>query len=314
MGVFDGKVAVITGSGRGLGRAEALLFASEGAQVVVNDLGGGTDGSGGNKSPADEVVAEITKAGGKAVANYDSVATWDGADKIIRTALDSFGRIDILINNAGILRDRMVFNMTEDEWDIVQKVHLYGHFYCTRHACEYFRKQRSGRIINTSSQSGLGNLGQANYSAAKEGIVGLTRTVAMDMAKYGVTVNCIRPLASTRLLFSPGLIEGFKRKAEVAADGSLGLNFGVQLNEMSNDQISAALDTIRPDYVAPLVAYLATDAAGNINGRTFYISGGEIGLYSEPEIVSSIFKDGAWTVGELTHLIPRSLAKGLTHS
>ncbi len=314
MGVFDGKVAVITGSGRGLGRAEALLFASEGAQVVVNDLGGGTDGSGGDTSPADEVVAEITKAGGRAVANYDSVATWDGAGRIITTALEAFGRIDILVNNAGILRDRMVFNMTEDEWDTVQKVHLYGHFYCTRHACEHFRRQRSGRIINTSSQSGLGNLGQANYSAAKEGIVGLTRTVAMDMARYGVTVNCIRPLASTRLLFSPGLIEGFKKKAEVAADGSLGLNFGVQLNQMSDDQISAALDTIRPDFVAPLVAYLATDAAGNINGRTFYVSAGEIGLYSEPEIVSSISKDGAWTVEELTRLIPRDLAGGLAHS
>ena len=257
------------------------------------------------------MVAEIKKIGGQAVANYDSVATWKGAENIIRTAIDTFGRIDVLVNNAGILRDRMVFNMTEDEWDIIQKVHLYGHFYCIRHACVHFRQQRSGRIINTSSQSGLGNLGQANYSAAKEGIVGLTRTVAMDMSKYGVTVNCIRPLAATRLAFNPELLAAWGKKSEVLDSANLGLDFGAQLKKMTPDQVSAVFNMISPDHVAPLAAYLATDAAAGINGKTFFVSGGEIGLYSEPAISSSIFKEGVWTIQELVDLMPKSLARGM---
>ncbi|MBM3150540.1 MAG: SDR family NAD(P)-dependent oxidoreductase, partial [Chloroflexi bacterium] len=192
-----GKVAVVTGSGRGIGRAEALALAAEGAKVIVNDLGSASDGSGTSHSPADEVVAEIKKLGSDAVANYDSVATPEGGENIIKTAIDKFGRLDILVNNAGILRDRMVFNMSEEEWDLVMKVHLYGTFHCTKPACVIFRQQRSGRIINTSSIAGLGNMGQANYSAAKEGIVGFTRTVARDMGKYGVTCNAIRPNAGT---------------------------------------------------------------------------------------------------------------------
>jgi 3-oxoacyl-[acyl-carrier protein] reductase len=311
MGMLDGKVAVITGAGRGLGRAEALLFASQGARVVVNDLGGESDGKGADSLPANEVVTEIKKLGGQAVANYDSVATWQGGHNIIKAAIDAFGRIDILVNNAGILRDRMIFNMTEDEWDMVQKVHLYGHFYCTRHACVHFRQQRSGTIINTSSQSGLGNLGQTNYSAAKEGIVGLTRTVAMDMAKYGVTVNCIRPLAVTRLAFNPGMMDAWEKKSDAGA-GSLGLDFGSQLKKMSSDEIDSVFKMISPDHIAPLVVYLATDEAKSINGRTFFVSGGEIGLYSEPDVIASIFKDGTWTVQELIALMPRSLAKGIS--
>jgi len=177
------KVAVITGAGRGLGRAHALALAAEGAKVVVNDLGGAVDGKGASHAPADEVVAEIKRMGGEAVAN-----------------------------NAGVLRDRMVFNMSEEEWDIVIKVHLYGHFNCTRHACSIFRQQRSGRIINTSSTAGLGNMGQANYSAAKEGIVGLTRTVARDMGIYGVTCNAIRPIAATRLTVTPELKAAWERR------------------------------------------------------------------------------------------------------
>jgi len=297
MGLLDGKVVVITGSGRGLGRAEALLFASEGAKVVVNDLGGGADGAGAASVPADEVVAEIKKMGGQAVANYDSVSTWKGGENIIKAAVDAFGKIDILVNNAGILRDRMIFNMTEDEWDIIQKVHMYGHFYCTRHACSYFRQQRSGRIINTSSQAGLGNMGQANYSAAKEGIVGFTRTVAMDMSKYGVTCNCIRPIAATRLTLSPELQAAMEKKAKESS-GGLGLDIGAELKKMA------------PEHIAPLVVYLATDAAANINGRTFFVGGGEVGLYSEPAVISSIFKDGIWSVQELVDLMPKSLAKG----
>ena len=296
MGMLDGKVVVITGSGRGLGRAEALLFASEGAKIVINDLGGGADGSGGASAPADETVADIKKMGGQAVANYDSVATWKGGEGIINTAIQAFGRIDVLVNNAGILRDRMVFNMSEDEWDIIQKVHLYGHFYCTRAATPHMRQQRYGRIINTSSQAGLGNMGQANYSAAKEGIVGFTRTVAMDMAKYGVTCNCIRPIAATRLTLTPELQAAMEKKSKEAG-GGLGLDIGAELKRMA------------PEHIAPLVVYLATDAAANINGRTFFVGGGEVGLYSEPTILSSIFKDGVWSVKELSEIMPKSVTK-----
>ena len=169
---LKGKVAIVTGAGRGLGRAEALLLASEGAKLVVNDLGGARDGAGGAHSPADTVVKEIKDKGGEAVANYDSVATAEGGENIIKAATSAFGRLDILVNNAGILRDRMIFNMTPEEWDLVMKVHLYGTFNCTRPACVVMKQQKSGRIINTSSESGLGAVGQANYSAAKEGIVG----------------------------------------------------------------------------------------------------------------------------------------------
>jgi len=297
MGLLDGKVAIVTGAGRGLGRAEALLLASEGAKVVINDLGGSADGAGAAATPADEVVAEIKKMGGQAVANYDSVATWKGGENIIKSAVDAFGKLDILVNNAGILRDRMVFNMTEDEWDIVQKVHLYGHFYCSRHAVALFRQQRSGRIINTSSTSGLGNMGQANYSAAKEGIVGLTRTVALDMAKYGVTCNCIRPMAATRLTLSPELKAAMEKKA-AETDSAAVLNLEAEMKKMA------------PEHIAPLVAYLATDAAASINGRTFFVGGGEIGLYSEPSIVSTIYKNDFWTVKELVDMMPRSLTRG----
>jgi len=303
VGLLDGKVAVITGAGGGLGKAESLLFATEGARVVVNDLGGKTDGTGASTAPADVVVTEIKKMGGEAVANYDSVASWEGGERIIKAAINAFGRIDILVNNAGIARNRMIFNMTEEEWDIVQRVHLYGHFYCTRHACAYFRQQRSGRIINTSSQTGLGNMGQANlgltnYSAAKEGIAGFTRTVALDMAKYGVTCNCIRPMAATRMTISPDLQATLEKSSN-------------QETSNATTGLEAEMKRMSPAHIASLVVYLATDAAANINGKSFMVGGGEIGLYSEPEIVSSIFKDGIWTVQELVNIMSKSVTKGL---
>ena len=297
---LKGKVAVVTGAGRGLGRAHALALAAEGAKVVVNDLGGAADGTGADKSPAEEVVDEIKKMGGEAAANYDTVATMQGGENIIKTAIDSFGRLDILINNAGILRDRMVFNMTEEEWDVIIAVHLKGHFTCTKFACTLFRQQRSGRIVNTSSIAGLGNMGQANYSAAKEGIIGLTRTVARDMGRYGVTCNAIRPAAGTRMTLTPEL-KAAQEKMIAAGLRSAGAG------------ASAPAGPPPPEAVSPMVVYLCTDEAANINGRTFNLVGGEVSLFSEPENFKSIFKDGIWTVDELCELIPRTLAAGLVN-
>jgi 3-oxoacyl-[acyl-carrier protein] reductase len=292
-----GKVAVVTGSGRGIGRGEALLLAQEGAAVVVNDLGGSPDGSGHDGGPADQVVAEIKAAGGKAAANYDNIATMQGGENLIKTALDSFGRLDILINNAGILRDRMVFNMSEEEWDAVVAVHLKGHFTTTKAASVIFRQQRSGRIVNTSSTSGLGNMGQANYAAAKEGIVGLTRTVARDMGRYGVTCNAIRPTAGTRLTLSPEMQQAAERARAAGIQRPAG---------------SSSLAEMVPEAVAPMVVYLCTDEAANINGRTFMVRGRQVGLYSEPQTERVIFAPGdLWTVDQLAEVVPQTLAAGL---
>jgi len=296
---LKGKVAIVTGSGRGIGRAEALLLAQEGARVVVNDLGGARDGVGEAASPADKVVKEIKDRGGKAMANYDSVATPEGGENIIKSALNAFGRLDILVNNAGILRDRMIFNMTPEEWDIIMKVHLYGHFNCTRPACVVFRQQRSGRIINTSSPAGLGNMGQANYSAAKEGIVGFTRTVARDMGRYGVTCNAIRPLAATRLTLSAELAEAIEKASAEGKPLPVG------------PEVTGLLPP--PQDIAPFVIYLATDEAANINGCTFLVAGNQIALYSEPQPIRTIFKTGAWTLDELVAAVPVTLAAGLVN-
>lgn len=287
---LEGRVAIVTGAGRGIGRGEALALASEGAKVVVNDLGGAVDGSGASTSPAEEVVAEIRRLGGEAVANYDSVATMQGGESIVKTATDSFGRIDILVSNAGILRDRMVFNMSEAEWDSVLKVHLYGHFYVIRAVSPFFRQQRYGRIINTSSVAGLyaTTYGQANYGAAKEGIVGLTRKVARDMGRYGVTCNCIRPSAGTRLTLSDEM-----RKARPG--------------------IIARFESMRPEDIAPLVVWLASDDAANVNGRTFYVEAGRIGLYSEPVLEKQLVKAGGWTIDELFMFMPATITGELVN-
>jgi len=294
------KVAVVTGAGRGIGRGEALALAAEGAMVVVNDPGVERDGSGHSSLPADEVVAEIKKLGGEAVANYDSVATWEGGERIIKAAVDSFGKLDILVNNAGILRDRMVFNMSDEEWDAVLKVHLYGHFYTTRHACTLFRQQRSGRIINTTSMSGLGNMGQANYAAAKEGIVGFTRTVARDMGRYGVTCNAIRPRAGTRLTMTPELRAAMERSQAEGVVSSAG-------------QAYLEYERLVPEDVAPMAVFLATDAAADINGCVFFVGGGQISLFPEPKPIKTIYKEGRWTLDELLELVPKTLASDLVN-
>lgn len=288
------RVAVITGAGRGIGRGIALHMAAGGAKVVVNDLGGATDGSGASQRPADEVVKEIQAKGGIAVANYDSVSTKQGGENIIKTSVDNFGRIDILVNNAGILRDRMIFNMSEEEWDLVVKVHLYGHFYCTRPASAYMKQQNGGRIINISSPAGLGNVGQANYSAAKEGIVGFTRTVARDLGRFGVTCNAIRPVAATRLTLRPELEAALKK--------------------MGKAEELTKLASLLPEDIAPFVVFLCTEEAANINGCVFLVTGGQIGLYEpQPMPQRIIYKDGRWSLEELLNIVPSTLAAGLVN-
>ncbi len=287
-GLLSGKVAVVTGAGRGIGRAEALALAAEGARVVVNDLGVDMRGAGASMSLADEVVSEIRKLGGEALPSYDTVATWQGGEKIIQTAIDGFGRLDILVNNAGVMRDRMIFNMTAEDWELVMGVNLDGHFYCARPACVWFRKQwqetgKGGRIVNTSSTAGLGYIGQANYSAAKEAIIGFTKSVALDMAKYGVTCNAIRPSAATRLT-----VESKARAAwEAAGVGDL----------------FDRKDKLSPESVADLVVYLVSDEAAGVTGRVFRVLEGEIGIYAGPEVARSIHKAGRWTQNELRDLV-----------
>ncbi|MCC7366054.1 MAG: SDR family NAD(P)-dependent oxidoreductase [Dehalococcoidia bacterium] len=293
-GRLEGKVAIVTGAGRGIGRGEALLLAREGARVIVNDFGGTPTGDGGDQLPADEVVNAIKSMGGEAVANYGNVVSLADGEAMVKQALDTWGRLDILVNNAGILRDRMIFNMAEEEWDAVIAVHLKGHFTVTRFASMIFRQQRSGRIVNTSSESGFGNMGQPNYSAAKEGIVGLTRTLALDLGKYGVTANAIRPRAATRLTFSPEMEAAARKRAEVSGQP---------------DTLLTSLEALAPDLVAPLVVYLCTDAAANVNGRDFIVGGEEVSLVSLPGHERSIYREGGWTLESLERVFPETIGQ-----
>ncbi len=276
--LLEGRVAVVTGAGNGIGRAEAIELARQGAKVVVNDIGTSYDGQGSSHSPADAVVKEIRSAGNDAVASYDSVATEEGAGNIIQMAIDHFGRIDVLINNAGLVREPQgIYEFALEDWEILLKTHLFGTFYCTRRAAAFMKKQSYGRIINTASHVGLGWKGFAAYSAAKEGIVGFTRTAARDVAEFGVTCNVIRPIAAWR-----GTKENIPQ---------------VAVN--------------RPEDVASLVVYLASEQADHINGCVFEVWRGHIGIYTEPPPVQSVLKkEGAWTTEELAQAIPQSLTKG----
>jgi NAD(P)-dependent dehydrogenase (short-subunit alcohol dehydrogenase family) len=282
------KVAVVTGAARGIGREIALPLAKHGARVVVNDYGGSEAGSGGASAPADEVVGEIKGAGGQAVANYDSVATMAGGKNIVDTAVRTFGRVDIVVNNAGILRDRMIFNMSEEEWDAVINTHLKGSFAVTRAAAPLMREQKWGRFINMTSTSGLvGNVGQANYAAAKLGVVGLTRVTALDMGRYNVTANCISPFAWTRMIGTiPTQTEAQKSRVE-------------KIKKMS------------PAHIAPLAAYLCTDDARDVSGQVFGVRGKEIMLFGHHRPLMRIHHAEAWTVERLSDVFPGTMQQHL---
>jgi len=300
MGRLDGKAAVVTGAGRGIGRAIAELLAAEGAAVVVNDVGSEVDGRGAGTSVADEVVAAIRERGGRAVASHESVADYAAAERIVATAVREFGAIDVLVNNAGILRDRMLFNMSEEEWDAVIAVHLKGTFNCTRHAAVQMRQQRRGRIISISSTSGVyGNSGQANYGAAKDGIAGFTRVVSRDLGRYGITVNAVCPGALTRM--SQTVPQSARRTRN-----ERGLETGFE-------ERGFPLRNFGPENVAPWVVHLATDAAQNVNGQTFLVMAGLVALLGYPAPVRTIQKDGRWTPEEIATIFPHTLGMDLAN-
>jgi NAD(P)-dependent dehydrogenase (short-subunit alcohol dehydrogenase family) len=295
-GMNEGRVAIVTGAGRGIGRAHALELARQGAKVVVNDLGVEVDGEGRSTGPAEDVVLAIRAAGGEAVANADDVSDWEGADRVVRTALDSFGGLDILVNNAGILRDRMVVNMSVEEWDAVIRVHLRGTFAPTRHAVEYWRGRvkagstNDARVINTTSASGLyGNVGQANYGAAKAGIAAFTIIVAEEISRYGVTVNAIAPGAHTRM-------------TEQARP------------ENYTSTEPGAFDASDPENIAPLVAWLASPEASHVTGRVFNVRGGRIGVAQGWHSGPAVEREQRWNPADLGPVVTDLIARAATRA
>ena len=280
--MVEGKVVVVTGAGGGIGRDIALAMARNGAKVVVNDIGAALDGAGGSAGPAQQVVDEIRAAGGEAVPNTDSVADAASAARIVECAVESFGRIDAVVNNAGILRDRFFHKMSVDEWDAVLKVHLYGAYYVSRAAATHFKEQNAGAMVHMTSTSGLiGNFGQANYAAAKLGIVALSKSIALDMLKFNVRSNCIAPFAWSRMI------------GAIPTD---------------TDEQRARVDKIKqmtPAKVAPLAVYLASDAANAVNGQIFSVRNNEISLISQPRPVRSVHRSEGWTPQSIAeHAMP----------
>ncbi|MFI6462072.1 SDR family oxidoreductase [Streptomyces sp. NPDC050538] len=289
-GICDGRVVVVTGAGRGLGRAHVLAFAAEGARVVVNDLGVGLDGTPDPDSPAAQVVAEIRAAGGEAVAHGGDIATTAGAASLIATALETYGRLDTLVNNAGYLRDRMLVNLEEDDWDAVMRVHLKGHFLPLKHAAAYWRAETKAgrtpvaRIVNTSSGAGLlGSVGQGNYSAAKAGIVGLTLVAAAELARYGVQVNAIAPAARTRMT-------EHTFAETMAAPGS-------------------GFDVMAPENASPLVVWLGSGEGTGVTGRVFEVEGGRVAVMEGWRVGPSVDKGARWGVGEVGETVVKLLGE-----
>lgn len=298
--LLKGRVAVVTGAGRGLGRAHALALAEEGALVVVNDLGVERDGTGGTSAPADEVVALIREAGGEAVANYESVADYDGAARIIKAAIDNYGKLDILVNNAGIFRHRLFWEMEEEDWDDVINVHLKGTFNTCHHVAPLMMEQGYGRIINTASSQWRNPEGRANYGAAKGGIVSLTWALAFELRNHGITVNAIAPMGATRASGDTTFRDmiagaGLDRKKDLAEQGD---------------------NRAEPEFASPTVVYLASEKAKDVNGIVFRVGSGKVGRYSHPTEVSSIYRDwkieGPWPMEELERLLPSTLLAGDT--
>ncbi|HAC20190.1 MAG TPA: SDR family NAD(P)-dependent oxidoreductase [Dehalococcoidia bacterium] len=300
---MEGRVVIVTGAGRGIGREVAHWMADDGASVVVNDLGGAVDGEGTSGSPAEQTAKEIRDKGGSAVANFDSVAEYESAGNIIQTAIDNFGRLDAVCHVAGILRDRMVFNMTEAEWDAVLQVHLYGAFNMVRNAIPHMIKQGYGRIVLYSSGSGLGSSGQANYSAAKEGMVGFVRSLAKELAPYGITANAVYPGGATRMTET---VPDSSRQLRAAAVATTEIR-------TQGEPIQGPPEARDPANNAPKAVYLCSEAAGNITGQVIGTSGWQMTLYSPRHVTRSIHKNGRWTLDELDELIPISLAQGLTN-
>jgi NAD(P)-dependent dehydrogenase (short-subunit alcohol dehydrogenase family) len=300
MGVIDGRVAIVTGGGRGIGASISRLFAKEGAKVVVNDLGGHTDGTGGDEGPAREIAEEIVAAGGQAVADGGDIGDVATGERLVDTAVKEFGRLDIVVNVAGILRDRMIFNLSENDWDEVIRVHLKGHYSTVRPAAAYWREQRNPqghyRVINFTSVSGLdGSPGQPNYAAAKMGIVGLTYSLAQGLARYGVTANAIAPGASTRLTAT---VPEDKRVVREAAP--------------SEEDLERS-----PDNIAPVALYLASEQSDWLTGRVVSSSGYEVGLYENPQVIRQISSTAPWEYDKLAAQLERSFrpaADGLPHS
>jgi len=280
--MLDGKVAVVTGAGRGIGREIALLMAKHGARVLVNDLGAGVDGEGADASPAGETVASIEQAGGSAIANGDSVADPEGAQRIVESAVEHFGRIDVVVNNAGILRDRIFHRMSHADWQAVIDVHLMGSFNVSKAAALHFREQESGCFVHFTSTSGLvGNVGQANYSAAKMGIVGLSKSIALDMQRFNVRSNCIAPFAWSRMI------------------GSIPADTPAQKARVEK------LQRMTPDKIAPMVVFLAGDAATGVSGQIFAVRNNEIFLMSQPRPIRSVHRGEGWTPETIAeHALP----------